>query len=53
MEEVIRNARTLAGEHGADPGVVEEVYRATISGFVSLEMDEHARNKANDGEEGL
>ncbi len=52
VEEVVRNARTLAGEHGANPDVVEEVYRAMISRFVSLEMDEHDQNKAN-REEGL
>ena len=40
------------GEHGANPDVVEEVYRAMISRFVSLEMDEHNQNKANK-EEGL
>jgi crotonobetainyl-CoA:carnitine CoA-transferase CaiB-like acyl-CoA transferase len=52
VEEVVRNARTLAGEHGANPDVAEEVYRAMISRFVSLEMDEHVQNKANE-EEGL
>jgi isochorismate pyruvate lyase len=52
VEEMVRNARTLAGEHGANPDVVEEVYRAMISRFVSLEMDEHDQNKAN-REEGL
>jgi isochorismate pyruvate lyase len=52
VEEVVRNARTLAGEHGANPDVAEGVYRAMITCFVSLEMDEHAQNKANK-EEGL
>lgn len=52
VEEVVRNARILAGEHGANPDVAEGVYRAMISRFLSLEMDEHAQNKANK-EEGL
>ena len=47
IEEVVRNARTLAGEHGANPDVVEGVYRAMISRFISLEMGEQAQNKAN------
>jgi isochorismate pyruvate lyase len=52
VEEVVRNARILAGEHGANPDLAEGVYRAMISRFVSLEMDEHAQNKTNK-EEGL
>lgn len=44
VEEVVRNARTLAGEHGANPDVAEEVYRAMISRFISLEMEEHAQD---------
>ena len=50
IEEVVRNARTLASEHGANPDVVEGVYRAMISRFISLEMDEHVQNKANKAE---
>jgi hypothetical protein len=42
----------MVGEHGANPDVVEEVYRTMISRFVSLKMDEHDQNKANK-EEGL
>jgi itaconate CoA-transferase len=52
VEKVVRNVRTLAGEHGANPDVAEGVYRAMISRFVSLEMDEHAKKKENK-EEGL
>ena len=47
LEEVIRNTRTLAAEYGANADVIEEVYRTMISRFVSLEMDEHARNETN------
>ncbi len=50
VEEVIRKVRTLAGGHGANPDVVEEVYRAMISRFISLELDEHARDKTDEEE---
>ena len=43
VEEVIRRVRALAGERGADPDVVEGTYRAMISGFISLEADEHGK----------
>ncbi|MCA1740708.1 MAG: chorismate mutase [Actinobacteria bacterium] len=46
VEEVVRKVRALADGHGASPDVVEEVYRAMISRFVSLEMDEHDRNRS-------
>ena len=42
VEEVIRRVRKLAGERGASPEVVEQTYRAMVSRFVDLEMDEHA-----------
>ena len=51
VEEVVRNARTLADEHGASPEVAEGVYRAMISRFVSLEMDEHTQNEPNKEED--
>jgi itaconate CoA-transferase len=44
VEEVVGKVRALAEGHGASPEVVEEVYRAMISRFISLEMDEHARD---------
>jgi isochorismate pyruvate lyase len=43
-EEVVGKVRVLAEGHEASPEVVEEVYRAMISSFISLEMDEHARD---------
>lgn len=52
VEEVVRNARTLAGEYGANPDVAEGVYRTMISRFVSLEIDEHTKKKETK-EEGL
>jgi crotonobetainyl-CoA:carnitine CoA-transferase CaiB-like acyl-CoA transferase len=44
VEEVIRKVRELAEKRGASPEVVEETYRAMISRFVDLELDEHARD---------
>jgi isochorismate pyruvate lyase len=44
VEEVVGKVKALAEGHGASPEVVEEVYRAMISRFISLEMDEHARD---------
>jgi isochorismate pyruvate lyase len=44
VEEVIRKVKALADRHGANPNVVEEVYRSMISRFISLEMDEHAQD---------
>ena len=45
VEEVVGNVRVLAEGFGANPNVVEGVYRAMISGFISLEMEEHARDR--------
>ena len=47
VEEVIRRVRMLAGEHGAAPGVVEEVYRTMISSFIALEMDEQEERRGS------
>ena len=44
VEEVVGKVRALAQKHEASPEVVEEVYRAMISRFISLEMEEHARD---------
>ena len=44
VEEVVGKVRAFAEGYGASPEVVEEVYRAMISRFISLEMDEHARD---------
>jgi itaconate CoA-transferase len=44
VEEVIRKVKALADGHGANPNVVEEVYRSMISRFISLEMDEHPQD---------
>ncbi len=45
VEEVIRKVTALATDHGADPDVVEKVYRTMISHFIALEAEEHARDQ--------
>lgn len=39
-EEVVANVRRMATENGADPDVVERVYRAMIAAFVEYELRE-------------
>lgn len=43
VEQVIAKVRALAGEKGAEPEVVERVYRAMIAAFIEAEQKEHAR----------
>ncbi|MFI8747546.1 chorismate mutase [Pseudomonas sp. NPDC077186] len=42
VEQVISKVKSLAQEHGADPVVVEKVYRAMISAFIGAELKEHS-----------
>ena len=41
VEQVITKVRSLSRELGADPSVIEQVYRAMISGFIAAELAEH------------
>jgi isochorismate pyruvate lyase len=43
VEQVIEKVRALAGEQGADPALIERVYRAMIAAFIEAEQNEHAR----------
>jgi len=43
VEQVIGKVRALADQNGADPNVVERVYRAMIAAFIEAEQKEHAR----------
>ncbi len=43
VEAVIRGVRDLAEQHGANPAVVEGVYRTMIAAFIDEELQEHAR----------
>lgn len=45
FEEVIRNVREKAAEYGADPDMVEALYREMISRFIDMEMKELNKNK--------
>lgn len=42
VEQVISKVLALAQEQGANPEVVESVYRAMISGFINAELKEHS-----------
>lgn len=43
VEEVISKVRELADETGASADVVEQVYRAMISAFITEELATHAK----------
>lgn len=45
VEHVIQAARERALEYGANPDMIEALYREMISSFISLEMDEHKKNQ--------
>lgn len=47
VEQVIAKVRTLAQEHGANPVVAEQVYRAMIAAFIQQELNEHASLNAS------
>jgi isochorismate pyruvate lyase len=41
VEQVVAKVVALAKELGANPVVIEAVYRTMISGFIQAEMEEH------------
>lgn len=43
VEQVIDKVRVLARESGANPDLVERVYRAMIAAFIEAEQNEHTR----------
>lgn len=43
VEQVIRKVREMADETGASAEVVEQVYRAMISAFITEELATHAK----------
>ncbi len=45
VEAVIQKVREKAAEYGADPDMVEVLYREMISRFVSMEMDEFKKSE--------
>lgn len=48
VEQVISKVRSLSVDFGANPDVVEKVYRAMISAFIEAELSEHASIRAGD-----
>ncbi|MNZ99721.1 Salicylate biosynthesis protein PchB [compost metagenome] len=42
VEQVISKVAALAQEQGANPKVVESVYRAMFSAFIEAELEEHS-----------
>ncbi|MDE5752920.1 MAG: chorismate mutase [Oscillospiraceae bacterium] len=44
VEKVISKVRTKAEEYGADPDMVESLYREMIARFVTMEMSEFHKN---------
>jgi isochorismate pyruvate lyase len=43
VEQVIARARAHATTEGADPDVVERIYRAMVQAFIDMELTEHRR----------
>lgn len=44
VEKVIKKVRNHANEYGADPDMVEALYREMIARFVKMEMKEFSKN---------
>lgn len=40
VEQVIARVRSLAEQHGAQPDLVERVYRGMVAAFIELELTE-------------
>jgi isochorismate pyruvate lyase len=43
VEQVIARARTHAVTAGADPDVVERIYRAMVQAYIDMELTEHSK----------
>jgi isochorismate pyruvate lyase len=43
VEEVVAKVRALAAEAGADPALIEAIYRPMIAAFIASEMPEFER----------
>lgn len=46
VESVIEKVRTLSNEYGANPDMIEKLYREMIAGFVNIEMSEFNNKNA-------
>ena len=49
VEQVIAQARAQAVTAGADPEVVERIYRAMVQAFIDMELTEHHRATVDKG----
>ena len=45
VEKVINKVRVLASDNGANPDIVENIYREMISSFINFELLEHEKLK--------
>ncbi|MEU8421461.1 chorismate mutase [Micromonospora sp. NPDC048835] len=45
VAQVVARVRGLAGDAGADPDLIERIYRGMIQAFIEMETDEHHRVK--------
>ncbi|MEU8153356.1 chorismate mutase [Micromonospora sp. NPDC048986] len=43
VAQVVARVRTVASEAGADPDLIERIYRSMIQAFIDMETDEHHR----------
>ncbi|MEU7614034.1 chorismate mutase [Micromonospora sp. NPDC049204] len=43
VAQVVARVRTLADDAGADPDLIERIYRGMIQAFIDMETDEHHR----------
>ncbi|MEU8111086.1 chorismate mutase [Micromonospora sp. NPDC048947] len=43
VAQVVARVRTVASEAGADPDLIERIYRGMIQAFIDMETDEHHR----------
>lgn len=43
VAQVVARVRALAAEAGADPDVIERIYRGMILAFIDMETAEHSR----------
>ncbi|MDR2146948.1 MAG: chorismate mutase [Tannerella sp.] len=44
VEAVVQKTRLLAAQHGANPDMIEKLYRDMIEGFIRLEMNAFQEN---------
>ncbi|MFI6784493.1 chorismate mutase [Micromonospora sp. NPDC050276] len=44
VAQVVARVRALASEAGADPDLIERIYRGMIQAFIDMETDEHYRS---------